>query len=166
MKQDVSWGHKRNVNCIVIWHLLLCAYELIHFFMSEKKSVIFAKSIRCHCTTFEGETALSCAKILDKLRHIYCMWHHKAATILLWYSSLCVMFSNTDFKTFLIKQFYKNNHFWCSNIAKEPAISKSSTFHLPEDGGSWFLQTTGNYLMNYTASPPKQLSRLIKYSKP
>jgi len=147
IKQNASWGHKGNVNLIVIWHLLLGAYELIHSFMSEKKlcyCVIYARSIRRLSTTFEGQTALLCVQILDKLRHIYCMWHHKVAMLLLWYSSLCVMFSNIDFKTFLIKQFHKHNHFWCSNIVKQSAISKSSTFHLPEDGGSWFLQTIGN----------------------
>jgi len=136
------------------------------FYVRKKNSVIYARSIRCHYITFENQTALSCVQILDKLHYIYCTWHHKVAMSLLWYSSLCVMYSNIDFKTFLITQFHKHKHFWCPNILKKPAISKSSTFHLPEDGGSWFLQTIGNYLTNYTASHPKQLSSLIKYSKP
>ena len=197
MKQVASSGHKWNVNFTFLWHLLLGAYELIHFFMLKKNCVIYATSITCHCTKFtslcsqmpricaplqyvmlnsfltflylqsthlteactifEGQTVLSCVQILDKLRHIYCMWHHKVARLLLWYSSLCVIFSNTDLKTFVIKQFYKHDHFRCCNILKEPAISKSSTHHLPKVGDSWFHQMIGNYLMNYTASHPKQL---------
>jgi hypothetical protein len=92
------------------------------------------------CTNSEGQTALSCVQTLDKLCYIYCMCHHKVAMLLLWYSSLCVLFYNVDFKTFLIKQLYKQNCFWCSNILK-----------------ACHLQTIGNYLMNYIASHPKQL---------
>jgi len=144
----VIWSKMHPEDASKMWtSLLYGTFCIVHmnwftFLCQKKNSVIYAKSIRCHCATFEGQTALSCVKKLDKLRHIYCMWHHKVAMLLLRYSSLCVTFSNTDFKTFLIKQFYKHNHFRCSNSVKEPAIS-----HL-------LLSTS---LKMYTAGFSKQL---------